>query len=560
MPNTLQFRRGALAGLPSLSAGEPGFTTDQFRLYVGSSGGNRLVGLFHNNAATAAPTVNDDAGDGYSVGSRWIDTTNDKTYVLVDSTVGAAVWQQTSGTGTTGTVAVDSGGTGRTSHTAYAVLCGGTTSTGAQQSVASVGTSGQVLTSNGAGALPTFQTPSSTLDITGLTATDLDLLDEFPLYDASAAANRKVTLDRLVARAATPPPGRLTLSATLPVTTADATSSTYVYYLTGATGNDRIRLWDGTRWVVRPLGTGTAWTGSWAASTVYDLFAYADSAAANTTDTATDRLTLSTSPGWVSGTPVYVTATGGGLTAGTVYYWNQFAADTGSFHTTQADAVAGTSKVNLTASISGTVYAVPLERVAWTNDTTRATALALADGAYYKSGDQTRLYLGTVRTNGSSVVQDTLLARFVWNAYNRVPRQLLRRDTSGTWNYTTATWRSANNSTSNRVEVVVGIEAASLIDLTVAAMASNTTAGVSRRCAVGEDSTSTPAADGYAGQDTAGAGDIKQFVGGLNRRVAVGYHYYQALEHSNATGTTSWYNTTLAPAVQVSGLYGSIEA
>ena len=54
-------------------------------------------------------------------------------------------------------VAVADGGTGRSSHTAYAVLCGGTTTTAAQQSIASVGTSGQVLTSNGAGALPTFQ-------------------------------------------------------------------------------------------------------------------------------------------------------------------------------------------------------------------------------------------------------------------------------------------------------------------------------------------------------------------------------------------------------------------
>jgi microcystin-dependent protein len=53
---------------------------------------------------------------------------------------------------------VASGGTGSTSATAYAVQCGGTTSTGAYQSVASVGTSGQVLTSNGAGALPSFQT------------------------------------------------------------------------------------------------------------------------------------------------------------------------------------------------------------------------------------------------------------------------------------------------------------------------------------------------------------------------------------------------------------------
>lgn len=50
------------------------------------------------------------------------------------------------------------GGTGLTSTTAYAVVCGGTTSTGNLQSIASVGTSGQVLTSNGAGALPTFTT------------------------------------------------------------------------------------------------------------------------------------------------------------------------------------------------------------------------------------------------------------------------------------------------------------------------------------------------------------------------------------------------------------------
>ena len=57
-------------------------------------------------------------------------------------------------------VPVTDGGTGLSSATAYAVLCGGTTSTGAFQSVSSVGTAGQVLTSNGAGALPTFQTPA----------------------------------------------------------------------------------------------------------------------------------------------------------------------------------------------------------------------------------------------------------------------------------------------------------------------------------------------------------------------------------------------------------------
>lgn len=57
-----------------------------------------------------------------------------------------------------GILPVANGGSGRASTTAYAVICGGTTGTGAEQSIASVGTSGQVLTSNGAGALPTMQT------------------------------------------------------------------------------------------------------------------------------------------------------------------------------------------------------------------------------------------------------------------------------------------------------------------------------------------------------------------------------------------------------------------
>jgi len=56
-----------------------------------------------------------------------------------------------------GTAVVAGGGTGATTFTAYAVLTGGTTATGALQSIASVGTATQVLTSNGAAALPTFQ-------------------------------------------------------------------------------------------------------------------------------------------------------------------------------------------------------------------------------------------------------------------------------------------------------------------------------------------------------------------------------------------------------------------
>jgi len=82
--------------------------------------------------------------------STWAGSTNLTTL----GTVSTGVWEGT-------VVDVAHGGTGVASLTAYAVLCGGTTTTGDVQSVAGLGSSGQVLTSNGASALPTFQTAAA---------------------------------------------------------------------------------------------------------------------------------------------------------------------------------------------------------------------------------------------------------------------------------------------------------------------------------------------------------------------------------------------------------------
>lgn len=62
-------------------------------------------------------------------------------------------------------VTVPLGGTGKASATAYTVQCGGTTSTGAHQNVSGVGTSGQLLTSSGAAALPTWKSYSTNIQI-----------------------------------------------------------------------------------------------------------------------------------------------------------------------------------------------------------------------------------------------------------------------------------------------------------------------------------------------------------------------------------------------------------
>lgn len=58
---------------------------------------DNVINLKMNLTATAIPTVTDDSSVGYNVGSRWVYA--DVEYVLVDSTVGAAVWEITTASG-----------------------------------------------------------------------------------------------------------------------------------------------------------------------------------------------------------------------------------------------------------------------------------------------------------------------------------------------------------------------------------------------------------------------------------------------------------------------------
>ena len=76
--------------------------------------------------ATTDPTANEDSGDGYAVGSRWINVTGDNEYVCLDSTVGSAVWTETTGGGG----GIDTVVTKTSAYTATVddntVLCNGT--------------------------------------------------------------------------------------------------------------------------------------------------------------------------------------------------------------------------------------------------------------------------------------------------------------------------------------------------------------------------------------------------------------------------------------------------
>lgn len=177
-----------------------------------------------------------------------------------------------------------------------------------------------------------------------------------------------------------------------------------------------------------------------------------------------------------------------------------------------------------------------LDSTIWTNDTTRATALALQDGIYVKTGATDRRYVGTIRiTATTGQCEDSNANRYVWNHYNQVPRILRKSDTTDTWSYTTATWRSANNSTANRVSYVVG-DVGIFINLradggalTVGSTASSATVGIAI------DATDTNHATIVI--TAAGNGHLNCTYSIHNHYSEVGYHYAQWTEYANVSGS-----------------------
>lgn len=185
---------------------------------------------------------------------------------------------------------------------------------------------------------------------------------------------------------------------------------------------------------------------------------------------------------------------------------------------------------------------------AWTNDTTRADALALQDNVLCKSGTLTRRYLGTMRTVSTTATADSggLTGttnvggtRFLWNHSNRVVRSMQVIDTTSSWDYTTATWRQARAQTGNRVEYVVGDAAVYVrasLDVSVS-LASNPS---SVAVAVGVDSTTTPSQLYAQGWNGGADGQIAVCTGNYKGYPGLGYHALNWLEIGSGGGTCAF--------------------
>ncbi|HEY1191906.1 MAG TPA: hypothetical protein VGE74_30020 [Gemmata sp.] len=311
------------------------------------------------------------------------------------------------------------------------------------------------------------------LDITGLTATDAAKDDYVPIYDTSAGANRKLSIERLAAFARLEPGGRLTVTSGTPVVTS-STASTALYYTPYK--HDLISLWDGTRWVlVQFFETGIV-LGTMSVGAVYDVFAY--------------------------------------LSAG----------------------------------------AAVIEKLAWSTATARATGISIQDGRYCKTGDKTRLYLGTFQAvNTTQTIEASASATYVWNMYNRVLRTLYAQETTDSWTYASNAWRPMNNSASNRVQFVRGLDE-DAVRATVYGSMNETTAGVNSFVGIGLDSTSANSAQLVNGGRATHL-PLSAMYGGLP---GIGAHYLQALERVYNGVTATFYGDAGVSSAWQAGIVGEV--
>jgi hypothetical protein len=296
------------------------------------------------------------------------------------------------------------------------------------------------------------------------------------------------------------PCGRLTLTTSLPVTTADVTGATTVYF-TPYNGNI-IQLYDGSGWITKTFTELSQLTTditksplAVAASKNYDVFVWNDSG----------TLRATRGPTWDSG------------------------------------AVAGSDTARGTGVGS--------------------TELELFEGRYVNKNAVTNgpaarrgLYVGTIRSDASSQINDSVLKRHVWNNFNRKSKSILAVDTTDSWNYTTAAFRQANANTANQVDTVVGL-AEDAIEIVVFGVFSNGSAA-SALVGVGVDSTTVNSGKLQGGITPAGVGSITTCF--YRAPVSLGRHTYVWLEWAQAIGTTTWQGDNAGTTPAQSGMNGSI--
>ena len=218
---------------------------------------------------------------------------------------------------------------------------------------------------------------------------------------------------------------------------------------------------------------------------------------------------------------------------------------------------------------------------AWTNDTTRASAISRLSGVYTNTGTITSVIngdsltggkarvLGTLRTTGTTTTADSGglagttqvgATRFLWNLDKlaRVWRPMQVIDTTDTWTYTTASFRQVNAASGNRIEFVLGLNEEMLYAEALEAVGANGNMGGAVSTGIGIDSTTVNSgkSDGFFSTGT-GASPAISMGSSYRGFPGLGYHAVNWLELGNTNVTFA--GDFGAPGQIQSGLFAMLD-
>lgn len=219
--------------------------------------------------------------------------------------------------------------------------------------------------------------------------------------------------------------------------------------------------------------------------------------------------------------------------------------------------------------------------VAWTNSTTRATALDLTTKGFYTNGASATArysnaatftlpqyqgtYLGTFRTTGSTGTTEFVLGAagaggtagsiLIWNMYHRREFAAFVADSGSNHTYTTATIRGFNNSATYRVSMVRGLNEDGVNASFCVCMLLANVAG-SAIVTLGLDSTTAKATQAVNAQIYGnGSATFNSNVTATFSGVpGLGFHYIQGLELGDGTYANTFYGGSFN-GLNVAGLY-----
>lgn len=181
--------------------------------------------------------------------------------------------------------------------------------------------------------------------------------------------------------------------------------------------------------------------------------------------------------------------------------------------------------------------ALNTEILSWTSDTARATAVTLQDGRYCKSGDKTRLLLGTFRTTATTTTEDSSQRRFVDNVYNQVPRRMTVNVTGETTTSTTLSEvDNAGADTFPRLGIVVALPKSATFSMSFSAQTTGGSTATTARYSFIVDSTTGSDGDNVFTYDVAEVPNAVRYTGaGPTPTMAAGYHYLSTW-HARSAG------------------------